>query len=78
MSGSSRPEKQTIIGLNYQIAACEYFDLNSAEYIALRRQIIAAPTNLTRGQSNLTKGRIVAPKIHARCALTKPKVVFLK
>ena len=33
---------------------------------------------VTRGQSNLTKGRIVAPKIHARSPLTKPKVVFLK
>ena len=33
--------------------------------------------NITRGQSNLTKGRIVAPKIHDRSALTKPEVVFL-
>ena len=33
---------------------------------------------ITRGQSNLTKGRIVAPKIHVRSALTKPEVVFLK
>ena len=35
-------------------------------------------TYQTRGQSNLTKGRIIAPKIHARSALTKPEVVFLK
>ena len=33
---------------------------------------------LTRGQSNLTKGRIVAPKIRARSALTELEVVFLK
>ena len=33
---------------------------------------------ITRGQSNLTKGRIVAPKIHARRTLSKPEVVFLK
>ena len=31
----------------------------------------------TRGQSNLTKGRIVAPKIRDWSALTKPEVVFL-
>ena len=35
-------------------------------------------TKQTRGQCNLTKGRIVAPKIHARSALTKLEVVFLK
>ena len=39
---------------------------------------IGRSTCITRGQSNLTKGRIVAPKIHDRSALTKPEVVFLK
>ena len=33
--------------------------------------------DLTRGQSNLTKGRIVTPKIRARSALTEPEVVYI-
>ena len=48
--------------------------MNSNEMFMFRYCI---QPDITRGQSNLTKGRIVAPKIHDGSALTKPKVVFL-
>ena len=50
--------------------------LNISTYCQTRKQT-ALNQVLTRGQSNLTKGRIVAPKIRARSALTEPEVCLL-
>ena len=80
-STSDRPHKlvsllrQSTITVPYH---CHCNVRNSKHNALKNRQGKWCRNKETRGQSNLTKGRIVAPKIHDRSALTKLEVVFLK
>ena len=69
-AAACRAQCNIIIPMDAEAAAEQHYQVANK----LRRAVL----QLTRGQSNLTKGRIVAPKIHDRSALTKPEVVFLK